>query len=113
MSGDVRDLDRAGPCSCRPVQSESSHDSTVLQPDAGFDLQSLQDHKGHLERRVCAPHGLGHQWIEPRMAANLLLFARHAALEMVPESSRPGIHPNPTAATNRKTKFRAAEPGPP
>lgn len=85
----------------------------MLQPIAGSDLQSLPDHEEHPERGACAPYGLGHQWVEPRMAANLLLFARHAALEMVPESSRPGIHPNPTAATNRKTKFRAAEPGPP
>ena len=53
-------------------------------------------------------HCLGHRWVELQMAVNLLLIAYHATLDMVPANYTLGINPFPTAAPNRKLKFRVA-----
>ena len=53
-------------------------------------------------------HCLGHKWVELQMAINLLLIAHHVTLEMVPSNYTLGINPFPTAAPDRKLKFRVA-----
>ena len=95
----------------------ASHYLTDLYEDPmTFDIDRyLPNRKEHLAHGAYAPYGLGthhclgHQWVELQMAVNLLLIAYHMTLEMVPANYRLGINPFPTAAPDRKLKFRVAE----
>ncbi len=81
-----------------------------------FDIDRyLPDREEHTAPGAYAPYGLGthtclgHRWVELQVAVNLLLIAHHVKLEIVPASYRLGINPFPTAAPNRKLKFRVTE----
>ena len=61
-----------------------------------------------------APYGLGthtclgNRWVELQMGVNVLLIAYHLELEVLPENYKLAINPFPTAAPNKKLKFRVA-----
>ncbi len=97
-------------------QTASHHLKDLHKDPLDFDIDRyLPDRKEHMGRGACAPYGpgihhcLGHQWVELQMAVNLLLIACHSTLELVPEDYKLRINPFPTAAPNRKMKFRVAE----
>lgn len=81
-----------------------------------FDIDRyLPGREEHMAPGAYAPYGLGthtclgHRWLELQIAVNLLLIAHHVKLEMLPANYRMGINPFPTAAPNRKLRFRVAE----
>lgn len=94
-----------------------THYSADFFPDPlKFDVDRyLPGRDEHMASGAYAPYGLGthtclgHRWLELQIAVNLLLIAHHVKLEVVPENYRLGINPFPTAAPNRKLKFRVAE----
>ena len=81
-----------------------------------FDIDRyLPDRNEHRAPGAYAPYGLGthmclgNRWVELQMVVNLLLIAYHTRLEVVPADYKIGINPFPTAAPNRKMKFRIAQ----
>ena len=97
-------------------QTASHYLEDLYKDPLTFDIDRyLPGREEHLAHGAYAPYGLGthhclgHKWVELQMAVNLLLIAYHAKLEMVPASYTLGINPFPTAAPDRKLKFRVAE----
>lgn len=81
-----------------------------------FDIERYQPgRQEHLVPCAYSPYGLGthaclgHRWVELQMMVNLLLITYHVRLELEPENYKLGINPFPTAAPNKKMKFRVAE----
>ena len=81
-----------------------------------FDVDRyLPDREEHMTPGAYAPYGLGthtclgHRWVELQIAVNLMLIAHHVDLEIVPENYQMGINPFPTAAPNKRLKFRVTE----
>lgn len=100
-------------------QTASHYLEDLYKDPLDFDIDRyLPDRREHLGRGAYAPYGLGthhclgHQWLELQMAVNLLLIAYHSTLEMAPPGYKLRINPFPTAAPNRKMKFRVAELNP-
>lgn len=93
------------------------HYSAKLYKDPlKFDIDRyLPDREEHMAPGAYAPYGLGthtclgHRWLELQMVVNLLMIAHHVRLEIVPADYRLGINPFPTAAPDKKLKFRVAE----
>ena len=97
-------------------QTASHYLKGLYKDPLTFDIDRyLPGREEHLAHGAYAPYGLGthhclgHQWVELQMAVNLLLIAYHVRLEMVPANYTLGINPFPTAAPDRKLKFRVAE----
>ena len=81
-----------------------------------FDIDRyLPERKEHLTPSAYVPYGLGthtclgHNWVHLQMVVNILLIAHHFKLELQPAGYKIGINPFPTAAPNKKLKFRIAE----
>ena len=81
-----------------------------------FDIgRYLPDRQEHLTPSAYVPYGLGthtclgHNWVNLQMVVNILLIAHHIKLELQPADYALGINPFPTAAPNKKMKFRIAE----
>lgn len=81
-----------------------------------FDISRYQPKRQeHLVPCAYSPYGLGthaclgHRWVELQMMVNLLLITHHVRLELEPENYKLGINPFPTAAPNKKMKFKVAE----
>ena len=96
-------------------QTASHYLRDLYEDPLKFDIDRyLPGREEHLAHGAYAPYGLGthhclgHKWVELQMAVNLLLIAYHVTLEMVPASYKLGINPFPTAAPDRKLKFRVA-----
>ena len=97
-------------------QTASHYLKDLYRDPLTFDIDRyLPGREEHLARGAYAPYGLGthhclgHQWVELQMAVNLLLIAYHVRLEMVPANYTLRINPFPTAAPDKKLKFRVAE----
>lgn len=96
-------------------QTASHYLEDLYEDPLTFDIDRyLPGREEHLAHGAYAPYGLGthhclgHKWVELQMAVNLLLIAYHVTLEMVPANYKLGINPFPTAAPDRKLKFRVA-----
>jgi len=96
-------------------QTASHYLEDLYEDPLTFDIDRyLPGREEHLARGAYAPYGLGthhclgHKWVELQMAVNLLLIAYHVTLEMVPANYTLGINPFPTAAPDKKLKFRVA-----
>ena len=81
-----------------------------------FDIDRyLPERQEHLTPSAYVPYGLGthtclgHNWVQFQMVVNLLLIAHHVKLELQPAGYKLGINPFPTAAPDKKMKFRIAE----
>ena len=81
-----------------------------------FDIDRyLPEHREHILPSAYVPYGLGthtclgHNWVNLQMVANILFIAHHVKLEVLPTDYTLGINPFPTAAPNKKMKFRIAE----
>ena len=81
-----------------------------------FDIDRyLPEHREHILPSAYVPYGLGthiclgHNWVNLQMVVNILFIAHHVKLEVLPTDYTLGINPFPTAAPNKKMKFRIAE----
>ena len=97
-------------------QTASHYLKELYEDPLTFDIDRyLPGREEHLAHGAYAPYGvgthhcLGHRWVELQMAVNLLLIAYHVTLEMVPANYTLRINPFPTAAPDRKLKFRVTE----
>ena len=96
-------------------QTAPHYDSAHFQDPLKFDIDRyLPDRGEHLVPGAYAPYGLGthmclgNRWVELQMGVNVLLIAYHLDLEVLPEDYKLAINPFPTAAPNKKLKFRVA-----
>ena len=77
-----------------------------------FDIDRyLPGREEHRKQGSYAPFGLGTHtclgahWVELQMAANLLMIARHFAIELRPANYRLRFNPFPTAKPSRRMQF--------
>ncbi len=96
-------------------QTAPHYDGDHFKDPLKFDIDRyLPDRGEHLVPGAYAPYGLGthmclgNRWVELQMGVNILLIAYHLDLEVLPENYRLAINPFPTAAPNKKLKFRVA-----
>ncbi len=92
------------------------YDGELFRDPLKFDVKRfLPERQEHLTPSAYVPYGLGthtclgHNWVNLQMAVNILFIAHHVRLELQPEDYQLGINPFPTAAPNKKMKFRIAE----
>lgn len=97
-------------------QTATHYMDDVFRDPLKFDISRYQSgRQEHLTPCAYAPYGLGthaclgHRWVDLQMMINLLLIAYHIRLELKPENYKLGINPFPTAAPNKKMKFKIAE----
>ena len=88
----------------------------VFRDPLRFDIgRYLPERQEHLTPSAYVPYGLGthtclgHNWVNLQMVVNILFIAHHVKLEVQPTDYTLGINPFPTAAPNKKMKFRIAE----
>ena len=92
------------------------HLEDLFEDPEQFDIERYApDRNEHKQTGAYVPFGLGthrclsSRLVELQMAVNLLLIARHFNLSVVPPDYEIGFNPFPTAAPNRKLKFRIDE----
>ncbi len=97
-------------------QTASHYAPDLFKDPLKFDIDRyLWDRAEHVTPGAYAPYGLGthtclgSRWVELQMAVNLLLIAYHVKLDVLPENYKLAINPFPTAAPNKKMKFRVAQ----
>ena len=97
-------------------QTASHYMGRLFKDPQKFDIDRyLPDRQEHMSLGAYEPYGLGthtclgHKWVELQMVVNILLIAYHLKLEVAPANYKLGINPFPTAAPNKKLKFKVAE----
>ena len=92
------------------------YSSDLFKDPLKFDIDRyLPERQEHVVPGAYVPYGLGthtclgHNWVHLQMVTNLLLIAHHVKLELQPTDYTLGINPFPTAAPNKKMKFRITE----